>query len=746
MVEHVLVRRRGLAMARLPGVLQVWSLHEHWTAELNVTASLVFLLCDGYRSAGDTVDALCQLYPDNELAVRAEVSTVIADLKGRGLIQQQQLGPATLSSSPILKAAFFGFWPEFDSRCNYFLTMLGHSFDTMLVDPGIDDPDLAFCYASNPSGGHKIVPEHTKIVWVDLDEKTPEPMTCDYWFTTGIFQDSICGGKRFRLPIWAMFTDWTVYDRAAPYIHPDERLPSPFHPETACRHLTEALGLEGGGPEHAGGAGDHRGQASARRSPSLGRVGLDCYQNPPTGAKRPKLTVGMATHNDFHGVYFTVQALQMYHGDCLADIEIVIVDNDPDGPDGSAVRNFAHSVDHCRYVPFADFTGTCVKDLVFRTAQSDAVLCIDSHVMLFPGAVRQLIEFFEAHPECNDLLQGPLFNDRLCLRGTHWDGQWQNGEWFNWAVDQRGASPDNPPFEIDAQGSGVFACRKEAWPGFSPRFTGFGWEEGYIHEKFRQAGRRTLCLPFLRWIHRFTADPKRVTYPNSWDDRIRNVIIGHSELGLDATPVTEYFRGLLGPRLFPRIAEAIDDEMSSPFFEFEVAYCLDSEGDALAWEDAREHLRRLGVHRPRRFVGIDPTRPSTSNRVLAHRAIIEFAQYAQLQSVIVFENVLALPVAARQAVAAGVERLRHTTWAMFAIAGAENGAPPGVHRSETSGDLTAGETCAIAYHRRAFQGVLERLPSAADHRVGTETETLESHLRGIGGEFVVCRWPADLGP
>ena len=57
---------------------------------------------------------------------------------------------------------------------------------------------------------------------------------------------------------------------------------------------------------------------------------------------------------------------------------------------------------------------------------------------------------------------------------------------------------DAPAFEIPMQGLGLFACRRAAWVGFNTRFRGFGAEEGYIHEKTRQHGGRTLCLPFLR--------------------------------------------------------------------------------------------------------------------------------------------------------------------------------------------------------------------------------------------------------
>jgi hypothetical protein len=66
-----------------------------------------------------------------------------------------------------------------------------------------------------------------------------------------------------------------------------------------------------------------------------------------------------------------------------------------------------------------------------------------------------------------------------------------------------GLNQDDPPFEIPAQGLGLFTCRKDAWLGFNPAFRGFGGEEGYIHTKYRQAGHRCLNLPFLGWMHRF---------------------------------------------------------------------------------------------------------------------------------------------------------------------------------------------------------------------------------------------------
>ena len=71
-------------------------------------------------------------------------------------------------------------------------------------------------------------------------------------------------------------------------------------------------------------------------------------------------------------------------------------------------------------------------------------------------------------------------------------------------------------------------------------FTGFGGEEGYIHEKFRQAGRKCFCMPWLKWVHRFNR-PHGMSYPVRIEDKLYNYVIGHAELGLDIAPVVEHF-------------------------------------------------------------------------------------------------------------------------------------------------------------------------------------------------------------
>ena len=127
-----------------------------------------------------------------------------------------------------------------------------------------------------------------------------------------------------------------------------------------------------------------------------------------------------------------------------------------------------------------------------------------------------------------------------------------------WQTDKRGINKDNPPFDIPSQGCGLMVCRKDAWVGFNPAFRGFGGEEGYIHEKFRQAGGRTVCFPFVRWNHRF-GRPNGIKYPLNYDDRIRNYYLGFQELNqLDEIPaMVQHFSDLIGLERVEKVIHAI---------------------------------------------------------------------------------------------------------------------------------------------------------------------------------------------
>jgi hypothetical protein len=278
---------------------------------------------------------------------------------------------------------------------------------------------------------------------------------------------------------------------------------------------------------------------------------------------KPLLTIGMATYDDWDGVYFTVQSIRLMHPEVTERTEILILDNQPHGRCRGHLEKLAGQVKHCRYLPFDGFQGTAVRDILFREAQGDFVLSIDCHVLFVPGSLQKLLDYLAAHPDTRDLVQGPLLHDNLLQVSTHMEPRWNHGMYGVWASDPRGAAPDAPPFEIPMQGLGAFVCRKAIWPGFHPDLRGFGGEEGYIHEKIRRAGGRTLCLPFLRWLHRF-GRPAGVPYKNTWEDRIRNYLLIAHELGTDPAEAITHFREHVGREATDRIVNHVYREIYQP--------------------------------------------------------------------------------------------------------------------------------------------------------------------------------------
>jgi Glycosyl transferase family 2 len=284
---------------------------------------------------------------------------------------------------------------------------------------------------------------------------------------------------------------------------------------------------------------------------------------PATMARFPRrLTVGMATYDDYDGVYFSVQSIRINNPELEGALEFVVIDNNPGGPCSQALSDLGKWVDGYRYIPRGDWSGTAVRNAVFEEASSPFVLCIDSHVFIVPGALAKLIAHFERDPDTADLLQGPMLYDDLQQTATHMQPRWRGGMYGTWENDPRGSDPEAPNFDIPMHGMGLFACRRAAWPGFNPNFRGFGGEEGYIHEKIRQRGGRTLCLPFLRWLHRFDR-PLGLSYVNRWEDRVRNYAIGFNELGFDTAEMELHFAELLGAETSARIFTEIKRELGT---------------------------------------------------------------------------------------------------------------------------------------------------------------------------------------
>lgn len=242
------------------------------------------------------------------------------------------------------------------------------------------------------------------------------------------------------------------------------------------------------------------------------------------------LTIGMATYDDYDGVFFTIQSLRMYHEMCNSEnVEYIVLDNNPKGPHGEATKRFITNIG--TYVPKEDKSSSFNKYEIVKHATGKYVLIIDCHVLLVQNAINSLLDYYLDNKNCKDLVQGPLVYDDLKNISTHFDKNWRGDMYGTWGTDHNQYKLGKP-FEIPMQGMGLCSFEKKNWPGICEHFKGFGGEEGYIAEKFRRNGGKNICLPKLGWVHRF-GRPSGVKYPLVLEDRIWNYFVGWLEITKD---------------------------------------------------------------------------------------------------------------------------------------------------------------------------------------------------------------------
>ena len=473
--------------------------------------------------------------------------------------------------------------------------------------------------------------------------------------------------------------------------------------------------------------------------------------NEPTpGRGTFPLTIGMATYDDFDGVYFTLQSLRFNNPDLAADIEFLIIDNNPTGRCAKDLKKLENVGKNVRYVPFAGQSGTTVRDFVMSEATGTFVMCMDCHVLLAPGALERLIDWLRDNPDCTDLLQGPLIYDGLDTAATHFEPVWREGMYGTWADSIPRPDMDGEAFEIPMQGLGLFACRKDAWPGFNTYFRGFGGEEGYIHEKFRQRGDRTLCLPFLQWVHRF-ARPMGIPYKPSWEDRIRNYMIGFRELGLDESGVIDHFNTHVGKGFTGKVAESVEAELNNPFTHFGMMSCINLDRQTERWQQMRERFVQVGIDgMVKRFPAIATPESHHIGCALSHRAIIADARQRGAGSVLVFEDDTIFRDDIFDHMPALLEDLDRVEWDILFLGG---------HAWDQSFDLAPGckvlqkvsgvTACqSIAYHARAFDRLLDDMPDTHEGmaewlktHVGIDQYLARSDLRAYLPRPLLCIQP-----
>jgi hypothetical protein len=235
-----------------------------------------------------------------------------------------------------------------------------------------------------------------------------------------------------------------------------------------------------------------------------------------------KLTISMATHDDYDGVYFTIQSLRLHH-DLPPSTEFLILDNNPRSDHGQALLSFSKWVPGARVIPVTDRISSFVKYDAFRLAQGDVILGLDCHVLLQPGFISSMMDYWRTRSDSRDLLTGPLLYNDLKATSVKMEPCWRGHDFGIWGNDPE-AMATGVPFEVPMMGMGCFSMRRGAVPILASGFSGFGAEEWYLAEKVRQNGGRVMCHPNLGWNHRFDWPKRR--FPLTLQDKVRNYYRG----------------------------------------------------------------------------------------------------------------------------------------------------------------------------------------------------------------------------
>jgi len=273
-----------------------------------------------------------------------------------------------------------------------------------------------------------------------------------------------------------------------------------------------------------------------------------------------KLTIGLCTYDDYDGAFFTIQALRMYQN-LPKDTQIIVIDNNPNSAHGKALKPFVKDWVHGTYIPYTAKQSTSNRNLVFEHSKGDYTLCVDSHVLIEQNGVTALLDYYDKNPDTKNIVTGPLWYDDLVNYSTHFEPKWQDIMYGAWGSNTEEYLKGDP-FEIPMMGLGLFSCKTSNWLGFNEYFTGFGGEEGYIHEKFRRNGGKCICIPQLKWNHRF-GRPNGIPYKNRMEDRIWNYYIGWLELFGDINhpsiqTITDAFKGRVPDETLSNLLETAD--------------------------------------------------------------------------------------------------------------------------------------------------------------------------------------------
>lgn len=266
-----------------------------------------------------------------------------------------------------------------------------------------------------------------------------------------------------------------------------------------------------------------------------------------------------AAQGEEANLWFTLHSLLFEN---LVGVEILVVDNNPgqlkEGDCADIAQKFGPPVSYRigNAVQSPYYPRNCGAD----SAQGDWLLFLDSHVMLQPGWSRILEARTRVLTEDGgddnwypkrSLVHFPVGSRNQRSWSGHYRMSIETDFWGHWGPAARG--PEEPPYRIAASGIWALLTRKADWEtvrGFNEEFRGYGGGEVYIHLKYWRMGGQVLMDPSVRGVHW----SGRRSYPQRWEDRIRNVALAG--------------RVVVGPnfkdRFFPGLSKYWESKKLSP--------------------------------------------------------------------------------------------------------------------------------------------------------------------------------------
>lgn len=652
---HYPARKKGIYSTYSAGCITIYDRDDERTV-LNHSATIIWQLSDGTKEVEEIINEIKNLFPESNNLDKQVLREDVFYLVDKGLLI---LSVEPTISENLLSICFLNFWHGFEIRKSYLLSLFMEMGTPVIVN--YPDQCDVLIYYQTISPLHSSSISRPSLIGIFHKSEDMEAAPFDVALTTFHSTRPEC----ISLPLY--FLNSTTSELSSSRKNDLSSI---------ARKIINGL---------------NRYVRKEDINHSLNV--LEIKENKPANQRPVRLTVGMAVYDDYDGVFFTIQAIRLYHQEVLSQLSFLIVDNHPQSTHGKQTQKFIGKLQNARYIPFEEYSSTSIKDILFREAETEFVLCIDSHVLLETGSIRCLLDYFKLHPDTNNLYQGPLVYDDLKHYSSSMNPEWRGGMYGTWKTDKEAKSADAEPFEIHMQGTGLMACRKETWPGFNARFRGFGGEEGYIHEKFKRAGHKTICLPFLRWIHRF-GRPDGPKYRNDWRDRIRNYYIGFQELNWDCSPIDAHFSELLGIQKFNSIRQEILSELENPFLYFDAIFFITENME----DEIEKAFSALGILPLIRFI-------SSDRHINSIRELCQMALKYKYRQILVFRDKPLISVALTDHLRKLLEYIQTNRWRKIYIGNAQKSEITSTlyDDSTINFDNNYKESCIIAVHHSQYE-------------------------------------------